>query len=334
MVRRDLLAALVLLAELLDERLAVRGDRNCVLHASHGVADADLDRAETWVQADVPPNVRVVGDAARALELPHDLRVVRVVAEPRWWPGARECGEDHLPARRQAGWFAAPERGARRKREQRCEMGEEAVHHLDRLLRIVDRHVHVHAEDQLATGDVLHLVDELPVAVSRGDPLALEQAERMGSGRADPHALLARDPGHVRAQLDQLALHIARGAADGRRDLEHRLHELRVDPGFELVAADGREHRVDVLDEVESLPVEELVLLLDSERVGLARAEGVVEHTAGRDGALPGDGRREGLFLAHVGRIASTSISTVQAGSINDETTVVFTGRMSEKTSP
>ena len=68
-VRGDLLARLVLLAELLDERLAVRGDRDGVLDARDRVADPDLDRAEPRVQADVPPDVRVVGDAAGALEL-------------------------------------------------------------------------------------------------------------------------------------------------------------------------------------------------------------------------------------------------------------------------
>ena len=72
-------------------------------------------------------------------------------------------------------------------------MGEEPVDDLDRLLGVVDRDVHVQAEDQLAARDVLELVDEVPVAVARGDPLALEEAERVRAGRADAQALLARD---------------------------------------------------------------------------------------------------------------------------------------------
>jgi hypothetical protein len=43
---------------------------------------------------------------------------------------------------------------------------EQAVHHLDHLLRVVDRDVHVHPEDQLAPRDVLELVDELAVAIA------------------------------------------------------------------------------------------------------------------------------------------------------------------------
>ena len=71
-------------------------------------------------------------------------------------------------------------------------MDEEAVHDLDRLLRVVDRDVDVHAEDQLAARDVLHLVDERAVAVARRDPLALEQAERVRARRADAQESMSR----------------------------------------------------------------------------------------------------------------------------------------------
>ena len=87
-------------------------------------------------------------------------------------------------------------------------MWEQPVHDLDRLLRIVDGHVHVHPEDELAPGDVLHLIDERAVAVLRGDPLPLEQAERMRARRADPQAFLACDAGDVRAQRDELPLDV------------------------------------------------------------------------------------------------------------------------------
>jgi hypothetical protein len=80
-------------------------------------------------------------------------------------------------------------------------VNEERRSHLDRLLGVVDRDVHVHPEDQLAPRDVLQLVDELAVAVLRGDPLPLEEAERMRPGRAEAAALLARDLRDVAAQL-------------------------------------------------------------------------------------------------------------------------------------
>src|SRR6185503_17125011 len=108
-VRGDLRADGMPLAEVLDERLAERRERDRVLDSRHRVADADLDRAEARVQADVPPDVGVVRDAAGLLELADDLRVVGVVAEARRRAAPREGGEDHLPARREAGRLAAPE---------------------------------------------------------------------------------------------------------------------------------------------------------------------------------------------------------------------------------
>src|SRR5947209_2393796 len=104
----------------------------------------------------------------------------------------------------------------------------------------------------------------------------------MGAGRANPQALLPRDVGDVAADAEELLLHTLRRVADRRGHLEHRLHELGVDARLELVACDRGEHRVDVLDEVEGLAVEEHVLLLDAEGVRVARAEGVVEDAAAR----------------------------------------------------
>ena len=149
-------------------------------------------------------------------------------------------------------------------------MGEHPVQDDDGLLGRVDRDVDVHPEDELAPGDVLELVHELVVAVARGDPLALEQAERMRPGGADAQALLRGELGHVAAQAPELAVHVGGRVADGRRDLEHGLHELGRDPRHELLLVDAREHRVDVLDEVERLGVEEHVLLLDAERERVA----------------------------------------------------------------
>jgi hypothetical protein len=62
---------------------------------------------------------------------------------------------------------------------------QQRARHLDRLLRIVDGDVDVEPEDELSAGDVLELVDEVPVAVARRDPLALEEAERMRARRPD-----------------------------------------------------------------------------------------------------------------------------------------------------
>ncbi len=241
------------------------------------------------MRADVPPDVRVVRDAAGLLELADHLRVLGVVGEAGRHARARERREDHLPRRREPGLLAAPEGRVGREREQVGEVREHPVQDDDRLLRPVDGDVHVHAEDQLATGDVLELVDERAVAVARGDPLPLEQAERVRAGRADPELLPPGHLGHVGAQPPQLAVHVRRRVADGRGDLEHGLHELRRDALDELLLVDPREHRVDVLHEVERLRVEEHVLLLDAQREGVALAVAVLEDAAAGGEALARD---------------------------------------------
>ena len=320
MKRRDLLACVVALAVVLDERLAVRGDRDDVLEPGHRVADADLDRPEPRVETDVPPDVRVVGDAAGALELADERREVVVRVEARRHARARERREDHLPRRLEPRRLASPERRARRQRQQVGEVHLQSVHDRDRLVGAVDCGMHVHAEDQLAARDVLQLVDERAVAVLGGDALALEEAERVRSGRGEAAALFAGDLGDVRAEHAQMVCNLSRRPAHRRRDLEHRLHQLRIDARLELgVVADAREHRVDVLHEIPRLGIEEHVLLLDAQRVGVAAAELVVE-----------DAR-----FGHVRTItASASISTRQRGSSSSVTMPVVAGRACANASP
>ena len=85
-----------------------------------------------------------------------------------------------------------------------------------------------------------------------------------------------------------------------------------------------------------ALAVEELVFLLDPERVRIAAAECVVEDAAAVDGALARDRRRKRLLrVGHAeASTASTSISTFHAGSSRAVTTVAFAGRISRNTSP
>ena len=158
----------------------------------------------------------------------------------------------------------------------------------------------------------------------------------MRAGRADPEPLGPRHAAHVAAQLDELAHHVGGRVAHGCRDLEHRLHQLGIDLRLELVTRDRGEHGVDVLDEVERGAVEQLVFLLDAERVGIALPERVVEHARPRAGraraALARDVGRDQL-LAHP-TTASASISTFQDGSSSDATTQVAAGLVSPKTSP
>ena len=211
-------------------------------------------------------------------------------------------------------------------------MREEPIDDLDRLLRVVDGDVHVHPEDELAASDVLQLVDQGAVPVLRGDPLPLEEAEGMRAGRSHAQALVPSDAGDVARKVVSALIHITRCPAHRGRDLEDRLHELRVYLRLELVPADRGHDRVDVLHEIERGRVEELVLLLDAERVRVTAA-GVIDHALRRRSLEPRDRGRDRLLRRH-GRTASASISTFHAGSSRAVTTIVLAGRISAKTSP
>src|SRR5881398_2093505 len=120
----------------------------------------------------------------------------------------------------------------------------------------------------------------------------------MGSRGADSHSPPARDVAYETAEESELLGYIGRRAADGRRHLEDGLHQLRVDPWFELVSRHRGKHRVDMLNEVEGLRVEQHVFLLRTERVRIALAKGVVEDAAAlrETAALPRDRRRVDLL--------------------------------------
>ena len=173
---------------------------------------------------------------------------------------------------------------------------------LDRLLGAVDGDVHVHAEDELAPRDVLELVDERAVAVARRDPLALEQAERVRPRGADAQAASAGDVAHGLPQRAQRGLGLADVLADRRRDLDCGLHQLGVDLLLVLVAEQIAEDGVDVLDEVERLGIEQHVLLLDAERVRVARPELVLDDAAGMEDPLDSGDRRRVRLLGHASR--------------------------------
>src|SRR6185436_7135165 len=182
------------LGVVLHKGLDVGGKRHGLLDPRDRVHHAHLDRAEAGMEPDVPPDMRVVGDAAGLLQLADDLRVIGIVPEAGRGPRARERGEDHLAARGEPGRLTAPKRRVRGEGEKFGQVEEERARDLDRLFRVVDRDMDVQTEDELAARDVLELVDEIPVAVSCGDALALEEAERVRAGGAYAHAALARDP--------------------------------------------------------------------------------------------------------------------------------------------
>ena len=102
--------------------------------------------------------------------------------------------------------------------------------------------VDVQPEDDLLARDEAQRLDQVAVALARGDPLVLPARERMRAGRADAQPVRAGDLGDLTAQRAQRLAGLARVRARAVGDLEHRLHQLRLDVAVAVVVV---EHRLD-----------------------------------------------------------------------------------------
>jgi hypothetical protein len=265
------LARLEVLGELLDHRLDQRRQRERVLDARLGVHGAHLDGAEVRVRADVVPEVGVVLDHAR---LDHEVDALLVVGPVRvggWDADAREGAEDRHAGGVEAGAVPAPERRVGRQREQDRHVHPHPVGDVDGLLGVVDADVDVQAEDDLLPGDEAQRRDQVAVARAGDDPLVLPARERVGARRADQQVTALGGVGDVAAQVAQLLGGLGGVVARLGGDLEHRLHQLRLDlPRRRLV-----EERLDRVREREGVGIDDHQLLLDADRVARTPESGL-----------------------------------------------------------
>ena len=251
--------------ELGHQRLDQRHHRDRVLHVGGHVADADLHRVVHVVAADVPPDALPVVDApgldehlGEGLELLVALELVRDA-------GPGEALEDLRAVAHQPRVAPLPERRAAGQREQVRQEVADLVAQGDRHLLLLDAHVHVQAEDQVGARHVLEIVDDPLVALHVRDLLQLPVAEGVRGGRHHPQAAAAREAIQLAAHLHQLALHLPHVLADRGSDLDHRLVELRTHPLAQDRLA-PLDDLADVAAELPRLGIDDLVLLLDSQR--------------------------------------------------------------------
>src|SRR5205814_2365564 len=250
--------------ELRADRLDERGDAERLVHARCGVADAELDRREGGVRAQVPPDLPAVFDALRPDQELDEVLVLVVGGELRRYPGAGEALPDDLAVRLESRDPRQPERARGRDREQVREEIPRLVHDLDAQLGVGDADVHVQSEDQQLADDVLQLLLEDLVALGLGYVLVLPVRERMRAGRGDTKARRLQQRRDRAAQGRDLVTGLAHVGADLRAGLDDRLHHLALELVAEA-AAGSREERLDVALEL-TLPIDDLELLLDADR--------------------------------------------------------------------
>ena len=145
------------------------------------------------------------------------------------------------------------------------------VGHVDRLVGIVEAHVHVDAEDQLLARHELQARDQVAIARPRDDPLVLPHGEGMGARRADREATAGGDHVHRPPQLGELAARLRGVLARRGGDLAHRLHQLGLHVALGAGVGEIGQQALDRVGQVEGLLIHDHQLLLDPEGVAGAR---------------------------------------------------------------
>src|SRR3989442_7008985 len=92
------------------------------------------------VRAQIPPDLRAVGNAARPHQRFDEILVLVEGIELRWYPGAREARPDGAAVRLEPGDACEPEGARRRNRE-------EVLQAIARLVQDVDEPIAIQSAD-------------------------------------------------------------------------------------------------------------------------------------------------------------------------------------------
>jgi hypothetical protein len=142
------------------------------------------------------------------------------------------------------------------------------VHQVDHRRGVWHRHVHVQAEDQQRPRQLLQLLDDVLIALARGDDLIHPVRERMGAGGGDAQAHPLCGVRQIAPGADDLAGQLFDRSTDLGADLDNRLVHLALD----VVAEGGRARREQFRDVRSELPgggIDDLKFFLDADGKGV-----------------------------------------------------------------
>ncbi len=188
----------------LDER----GDGDGLLGAKGDVADADLDRVEERVGADVPPDFFCVVDGVGLDEQVDVAFELGVAGEAVGEVGARKVFEDLGAVALVAGLHAEPEGRVGGEREDVGEEVAERVHDADGGFAVFDADVDVEAEDEIGAGDELEVFDDLGVAGIGIDLLDAPVGEGVSGSGDEEEVVLLGEGDHVAAEVEEVLLRV------------------------------------------------------------------------------------------------------------------------------
>ena len=218
------------LVELGDDGLAQRGDGDGLFQAHRHVADAELERREMRMRADVPPDLLRVVDAVGADQQVDIVFEFATSCDKVGNVGARELVEDFAAVRLQAGVHAQPERRVGGERQDVRQEVARAVHDLDGRLAVLDADVHVQSENQVGARDHLQVFHDDAVALVGIDLLLVPLRERMRAAGGECAARSARARPMIWRRMSRISsLRLLDVLADAGADLDDRLVHLGLD---------------------------------------------------------------------------------------------------------
>ena len=204
-----------------------------------------------------------------AVQVDEQVDVVLVLApraEVIGHAGARKAPEDRRAVRLQAGVAAQPEGRAGRERQQVRQEVARRVHDVDRGRAVRHRDVHVHAEDEQRSRQLLQLLDDVLVALAWRDDLIDPARERVRARRRHRQAGAIGGRAQLGADLQHLVL---RAGSTSSQMFVPELHDRLVHLALHLIAQrrrSGREQLRDVRAQLPGRRVDDLELLLDADR--------------------------------------------------------------------
>ena len=256
----------------LHEALGQGRQRTHLTQVGGTVAHAHLHRAEAWDGADVPAVLGGLLDHVRGDQVRHVGLVLVPRVEVEGQPGRGELLEQLRALRGVAGVVAAPVRRVGGQRQQVRVVVHEPVQHGQRLVPVVDPHVHVQPEDHHLTAPVLRAVQHLVVALRVHHRLVRPVRERVGSRREDLEPARVRDLPDPVLGLREVLEGLGDVLAHARDHLHGVLQELARDLGVVPLLAElrvlghhGLEDLLRPLRELSGVPVHQGDLPLDTQ---------------------------------------------------------------------
>src|SRR4029453_11603860 len=137
------------------------------------------------MQPDVPPDLLRVIDAAGFYQQLAVVFVLRKAFERVWNSGARKTLEPLQPIAFQSSIVADPERRVDRKRVNVGQKIARLIHHVDGNIAIWNADVNVQSENQVRSGEQLHVLHNLLVTLAFGDELVVPMREGMRADGGD-----------------------------------------------------------------------------------------------------------------------------------------------------